>query len=93
MPTYSQEQVFKPIEVIAHFHNMKVNIRRFKWEDRVYKVDHVANVWRIPDNEEGFISHYSVVCHDAGIICELSFFHKSMKWEIVQYDTLDWKPD
>lgn len=23
------------------------------------------------------------------IICEISYFHKSMKWEIVQYDSLD----
>ena len=87
--TYTQQQIFKPIEVISYFHNAKVDILKFKWDNRVYKVNRIANTWRIPDNEEGFKSHYTVICEDAGIICELSYFHKSMKWEIVQYDTLD----
>lgn len=86
---YTQIQVYKPIEVISHFHNSKVDIKRFKWDDRVYKVSRIANIWRLPDNEEGFKTHFTVMCEDAGILCELSFYHKSMKWEIVQYDSLD----
>lgn len=87
--THTQEQIFKPIEVIVHFHNAKVNILKFKWDNRVYKVNRIANTWRIPDNEEGFKTHYTVICEDAGIICEICYFHKCMKWEIVQYDNLD----
>ncbi len=89
MSTYTNQQVFKPIEVIAHFHHAKVNIIKFKWDDRTYKVDSIANTWRIPDNEEGFQTHYIVTCNDAGLICELSYFHKSMKWEIVQHNSLE----
>jgi len=84
-----QNQVYKPIEVISHFGNTKVNILRFKWDNRTYIVDRIANSWRIPDNEEGFKSHFTVICEDSGIICEIAFYHKSMKWEIVQYDNLD----
>ena len=87
--TYVQNQVYKPIEVISHFGNTRVNILRFKWDSRSYKVDRIANSWRIPDNEEGFKSHFTVICEEAGIICEIAYYHKSMKWEIVQYDNLD----
>ncbi|MCI0450587.1 MAG: hypothetical protein L0Y79_12540 [Chlorobi bacterium] len=52
-------------------------------------MDRIANTWRIPDNEEGFKSHFTVICEEAGIICEIAYYHKSMKWEIVQYDNLD----
>ena len=86
---YTQNQVYKPVEVISHFINSQVNILKFKWDNRVYKVSRIANVWRLPDNEEGFKSHFTVICEDDAIICELSYYHKCLKWEIVQYDSLD----
>ena len=87
--SYAQIQVFEPIEVISHFHNSQVNILKFKWNNQVYKVTKIANIWRLPDNEEGFKTHFTVVCDDAGILCELSYYHKCLKWELIQYDSLD----
>ncbi len=85
---YTQNQIYKPIEVILHFHNSTVDILKFKWDKQIYKVSKIANIWRLPDNEEGFKTHYTVICENEGIICELSFYHKSLKWEIIQYDNL-----
>jgi hypothetical protein len=85
---YTQNQVYKPIEVITYFHNSKLDILKFKWDRRVYRVSRIANIWRLPDSEEGFKTHFTVICEDEGIICEIAFYHKSLKWEIVQYDTL-----
>ena len=49
--TYIQNQVFQPVEVIAHFHDLKVDILKFKWNHQVYKVDYITNSWKIPNGD------------------------------------------
>jgi hypothetical protein len=86
--TYTQTQLYKPIEVLSHFSNARVKVLKFKLDGRVYDVTRVANMWRIPDNEELFRTHFTVICDEEDIICELAYYHKSMKWEIIQRDNL-----
>ena len=85
--TYLQTQVHEPVEVIAHFHNLKIDVVKFKWNDEVYKVDRVTSTWKVP-NGEGFFTRFIVVCEEKGVLCELSFNNTDMKWELLQYDHL-----
>ena len=85
--TYLQTQVHEPVEVIAHFHNLKIDILKFKWNNQVYKVDRVTNRWKI-SNGDGFLTRFLVICEKQEVICELSFNNIDMKWELVQYDNL-----
>lgn len=85
--TYIQNQVFEAVDVIAHFHDLKVDILKFKWKNQVYKVDYITNSWKIP-NGDGLLTHYLVICKEKEVICELSLNHTDMKWQLIQYDTL-----
>lgn len=84
---YTQNQVFEPVEVIAYFHELKIEIVKFKWNNKVYKVNQMMNTWKIPDGD-GFSSHFVVLCKENELLCELSFNHTDLKWELVQYDTV-----
>jgi hypothetical protein len=85
---YEQKKAMEPVEVIAHFHNLEINIIKFKWNNKVYKVDQITNKWKIPDGI-GVRTHFIVICKESEIICELSFNPADMKWEIIQYDALN----
>jgi hypothetical protein len=85
--TYVQNHVFEQVEVIAHFHNLKVDILKFKWNNQVYRVDQITSTWKVP-NGDGFYTHFLAICKEKEIICELSLNHTDMKWELIQYDTL-----
>jgi len=80
-------EVFEPVEVIAHFDKLKVKILRFKWKSEVYKVTDMLQSWKIPKSE-GFVTHFIVICGESDMMCELSFCNTDMKWEIVRYDSL-----
>ncbi len=80
-------QVFEPVEVIAHFSKLKLQIIRFKWNGSVYKVTEMLQSWKIPARE-GFVTHYVVTCRDKDLLCELSFSNTDLKWELVRYDSL-----
>lgn len=80
-------QEFTPVEVIAHFNNMKIRIIRFKWNGSTYKVTEMLQSWKIPVSE-GFVMHYIVTCKDNDLLCELSFSNTDMKWELVRYDNI-----
>lgn len=81
-------QVFEPVEVIAHFNNLKIQIVKFKWNGSVYKVTEMLQSWKIPVRE-GFVMHYIVTCKDKDLLCELSFSNTDMKWELVRYDDIN----
>ena len=85
---YEQKKALEPVDVIVHFHNLEIEIVKFKWNNRVYKVDQVTNKWKIP-NGTGFKIHFIAICKDDEMICELSFNPADMKWEIIQYDVLN----
>lgn len=80
-------EVFEPIEVIAHFNKLKIRILKFKWKSEVFKVTEMLQSWKIP-KREGFVTHFMVLCRESDLMCELSFNNTDMKWEIVRYDTL-----
>lgn len=85
---YTQNEVFEPVDVIVHFHNLKIEIIRFRWKNDTFRVNQILNMWKIP-NGESFDTHFIAVCKDSDMICELSFNHADMKWELIQYDTLN----
>lgn len=85
---YEQKKALEPVDVIVHFHNLEIEIVKFKWNNRVYKVDQITNKWKIP-NGTGFKIHFIAICKDDEMICELSFNPMDMKWEIIQYDVLN----
>ncbi|MBK8980907.1 MAG: hypothetical protein IPM38_00970 [Ignavibacteria bacterium] len=80
-------QIFEPVEVIAYFKNLKLEILRFKWNNGVYRVSEMLQSWKIPVRE-GFVMHYIVTCKEKDLLCELSFCNLDMKWELVRYDEL-----
>ncbi len=85
---YEQKKAFEPVEVIAHFHNLEITLLKFKWNNVTYKIDEVTNKWKIPDGT-GFRTHFIAICKDKEMICELSFNHTDLKWELIQHDTLN----
>ncbi len=85
---YEQKKVLEAVEVIAHFHNLEIDIVKFKWNNNVFKVDQITNRWKVPDGA-GVRTHFIVICKASEMICELSLNHTDLKWEIVQYDVLN----
>ena len=82
-----ETQIFETIEVIAHFHNMKVEILRFKWKNNIYNVSALNSRWKIPAGN-GYIFHYTVYCKKQNVICELAYNMDDFKWELVQLENL-----
>lgn len=82
-----QNQVFEPVQVIAHFHGLHIEIIRFKWKKSVFNVSKVNSTWKVPSGN-GYVYHYSVICEKQNVICELAFDMGSFKWELVQYDDM-----
>lgn len=80
-------QVFEQIEVITHFHNLEMEIIKFKWRDSVYNVSAVNSRWKIPWHNS-IKYHFSVICTKQNVICELSYFPPDFLWELIQYDNL-----
>ena len=83
------EKIFEPVEAIVHFNNMKFNILRFKWNEKVYKVTEMLQSWDIPAGDN-FSTHFVVICGEQDMLCELSMTVKDRKWkwELVQWDSL-----
>lgn len=85
--TYYQNIIFENIEVIAYFHDLDINIIKFRWNNTPYKVTKMANKWKVKDGEDDK-THFSVYCEESGIVAELCYHHKDFKWELIQYDNL-----
>ncbi len=83
-----ETQISQQIEVITHFHNLKLEIIKFKWKNTIYKVSQLISKWRVISGES-FEYHFTVICRDQGVICELSFNLNDFKWELVQLDNLE----
>ena len=78
-------QVSEAVEVIAYFHNLHLEILRFKWKDDVFNVTKINSQWRIPA-QNSYEYHFTVTCDKQNIACELAFHMSDFKWELVQYD-------
>lgn len=85
---YCMEHLIREsIEVIAYFHNLEVNIIKFKWNNSVYNVSSINSSWKIPLGKL-YELHFSVTCKKQNIICELSYNMNDLKWNLIQYDNL-----
>jgi hypothetical protein len=71
------------IEVIAYFHNLNLEILRFKWKDDIFNVSKINSHWRIPSGN-GYEYHYTVTCFRQCVVCEISFNLNDFQWELVQ---------
>jgi len=83
-----QNQIFEPIEVIAFFHNLKIEIVRFRWKSDVYNVSQVNSTWKIP-TANSYEYHFSVICDKQKVVCELSYNLSDFKWQLIQYELLN----
>lgn len=46
-----ETQISQQIEVITHFHNLKLEIIKFKWKNTIYKVSQLISKWRVISGE------------------------------------------
>lgn len=83
-----ETQVSQPVEVIAYFHNLKIEIIKFKWRNTIYKVTQVVSKWKILSGNS-YEYHFTVICKEQGVLCELSFNLSDFKWELVQLENLE----
>lgn len=79
-----ENMVHEPIEVIAWFHNLKLEIIRFKWRSTVYNVSSHGQKWIVP-NGDNIVVHYKVECKKQNAFCELAYHKTDNKWELVSY--------
>lgn len=80
-----ENQIFEPIEVIAFFHDFKIDIIKFKWKNDVYNISRVNSRWKIP-KAEGYEYHFSVLCDRQKVVCEISYDMNNFKWQLIQYE-------
>ena len=74
------EEIFEPIEVITHFNHGKLIPLKFKWNDRVYKINKVNGYW-ISDEGINRYYHFSVSINGPDFF-ELTFDMRGMTWEL-----------
>ena len=80
-----ENQVFENIEVIAFFHDLKIEIVKFKWKNDVYNISRVNSTWKIP-KADSYEYHFSVLCDRQKVVCELSYSLNDFKWQLIQYE-------
>ncbi len=83
-----ETQISESIEVITYFHNLKLEIIKFKWKNTIYKVTELISKWRVSSGDN-YEYHYTVICKEQGVICELAFDLNDFKWKIIQLDNLE----
>jgi hypothetical protein len=81
-------EIYKHIEVNILLYRFSGTKKKCKWNNKVYKVTQMMNSWNIPDGD-GFSTHFVVLCKENDLLCELSFNHTDLKWELMQYDSLN----
>lgn len=82
-----ETQISESIEVITYFHTLKLEIIKFKWKNTVYKVSEIVSKWKVLSGDS-VEYHYTVICKEQGVICELSFNVNDFKWQLVQLENL-----
>jgi hypothetical protein len=76
------EDIFEPVEVIAHFKGGKLHPLRFKWKGRVYKVFRIDGHWV---SSQGYNKqhHFSVMA-DTSDRFELLFNGTYFDWQLAR---------
>ena len=74
------EEIFDPIEVIAHFQNNKIHPLRFLWNGRTYKIKRVTGKWQERLGAT-YLIHFSVLSQD-GNCFELIYDTADYSWQL-----------
>ncbi len=74
------EDLNDPIEVIALFRGGKMRPLKFRWKDRVYRVEKVNGGW-VSDEGSSRFYHYSVMT-DGPDVYEICYNSSRFSWRI-----------
>jgi len=74
------EDINDPIEVIAVFRQGKLRPLKFRWRDRVYKIERVNGGW-VTDEGKNRLYHYSVSANSPDVY-EISYNSDRFAWNI-----------
>jgi hypothetical protein len=74
------EDINDPIEVIAVFRAGKMRPLKFRWRDRVYKIERINGGWMSDQGKTRFY-HYSVMS-DSPDVYEISYNPDRFSWNI-----------
>lgn len=80
-------QIHEPVEVIAYFHNLQIEVVKFKWNSSIYNVSNLNSYWKIPSGNS-FEYHFTLECSKQSVLCELSFNLNDFKWQLVQLENI-----
>ena len=76
------EDIFEPIEVITYFRDGQLQPLRFRWNGRVYKINHVHGQWQ-EHQGHGRQIHYSV-SSDGPDNFEILFDSGDFTWQLAR---------
>lgn len=74
------EDINDPIEVIVLFRGGKIRPVKFRWKDRVYKIERVNGGW-VSDEGKNRFYHYSVMTEGPDVY-EISYNSDRFSWRI-----------
>jgi len=74
------EDIGDAIEVIAYFKGGKMQPVKFRWKNRVHRIERVNGGWRSEQGRER-IQHYSVMCGGPDVF-EISCSMENFTWRI-----------
>ena len=74
------EDIGEPIEVIAVFRGGKMRPLKFRWSERVYKIERINGGW-VSDEGRSRLFHYSVMS-DGPDVYEISYNPDRFSWHI-----------
>ncbi|HEY3296269.1 MAG TPA: hypothetical protein VGL38_12645 [bacterium] len=74
------EEIFESVEVIALFRSGKLSPLKFRWRDKVYRVDRVNGNWSV---EEGTVRfhHFAVMCEGPDVY-DLAYNAHMHDWKL-----------
>jgi hypothetical protein len=75
------EEVREAIEVIAVFNSGKVSPIKFRWRDRVYKVQRVNGHWSTEEGTTRF-HHFAVMADRVLDVFELQYNERRHDWTL-----------
>jgi hypothetical protein len=74
------EDISEAIEVIALFRAGRLSPIKFRWRDKVYRVNRINGNWMV---EEGAVRfhHFAVMC-DGPDVYDLAYNSRSFNWKL-----------
>ena len=76
------EEITDPIEMISYFHNGEIEPVRFRWQDKVYRVQKIHGHWT---SEQGaFRNHHFSLSAGGADIFEITYALETQAWEMTR---------